>query len=87
MTRFSHRDNAILEPSKLKLILVTFMVTCGKMTAKSPYSDIFDPIFNLILGVNDKLDSIIQFKIIIWPVKNGAKDANLFIQRIQFKLS
>ena len=34
LNRFSHLDNAILEPSKLKLILVTFMMTCGKMTAK-----------------------------------------------------
>ncbi len=58
-----------------------------KNDRKSPYSDIFDPIFNLILGVNDKLDSIIQFKIIIWSVKNGAKPANLFIHKIQFKLS
>ena len=65
------------------------MMTCRKMTAKSPYSDIFDPIFNLILGVNDKLDSIIQFKIIIWSVKNGAKHANLLILKImlQSKLS
>ena len=65
------------------------MMTCRKMTAKSPYSDIFDPVFNLILDVNDKLHSIIQFKIIIWPVKNGAKHANLLIHKImhQFKLS
>ena len=58
---------------------MTFLMACRKMTAKSPYSDIFDPIFNLIFGENDKLHLIIQFKIIIWSVKNGA---NLLIHEI-----